>query len=368
MNSTLENAAEENNRISFPTIQIDLKKKGRYHTVRLPKEVTEELAEEVGMHISDGYMGVNKGTSLIQYSGHAIDDFPYYTFRFVPLLKKLLGTSRIKYRGVKGEKSLNITIRSKQLGFFKHKVLGLPNGKKRNITIPNYFLKDLRIIRAVLRGLFDGDGSITFKSKDGLAHTYPVMSYSSISKELMRQLQDLLRKLGFQVPDKLYDKKDGTFILSMNGDTNYEKWMCTIGFNNPKHLTKVLLYETLGMVPPNLDLVDRVKLVRGDIKLSTIYPVKNLRVNNNRINEKKVLEQLAHGPNYISELGRLTQLEKYCASKALRRLLKMGLVECDRARNKFSKKYYGITSWGVNKLHRVKRIIKRFREEFNLAV
>ena len=95
--------------------------------------MTEDLAENVGMHISDGSMSSNGYTKVISYCGHAIDDFPYFNFRFVPLLKRLWGTSRIGYKCVKGEQYLRIRICSKQLALFKHNVLGLPYGKKENI-------------------------------------------------------------------------------------------------------------------------------------------------------------------------------------------------------------------------------------------
>lgn len=205
---------------------------------------------------------------------------------------------------------------------FKNKVLGLPYGKKEVIVIPKYFLRDERITRTVIRGLFDGDGCLSFKSKEGLAHTYPVLSYISISKLLIEQLKTLLEEMGFTVPKKLVENKNGTLVLFLNGDTNYERWMNTIGFNNPKHLTKVVLYEKFGMVPPETDLVERVKLIRRDIKLSEIYPVDELRVNNNRITENKVLKELAEGVNYIRGLGRRAQLDEQCVRKALRRLAK----------------------------------------------
>ncbi len=218
-----------------------------------------------------------------------------------------------------------------------------------------------------MRGLFDGDGSLSFKSKDGLAHTYPVLSYSSISEPLMRQLQEQLRRLGFVIPKRLWESDDGTLILAINGDKNYERWMNSIGFNNPKHLTKVVLYEKFGLMPRKTNLVERVKLIRGEIELSAMYPVDMMRVNNNRITEKKILEALAEGENYIKELGRLSQLKEYCIVCTLRRLVKMGLAECVRYR-RGRKKYYRVTQWGLSKLNRVETIAKRLREEFHLAV
>lgn len=128
-----------------------------------------------------------------------------------------------------------------------------------------------------------------------------------------------------------------------------------------------MLYEKFGLVPPKTDLVERVKLIRGEIKLSSIYPVDELRVNNNRIIEKKILEALTEGKNYIKGLGRLTSLNNQCVKNALIRLNKMGLVKCDNKTVEL-KKYYQLTHWGLNKLNRAKTIEKHLREEFHLAV
>jgi hypothetical protein len=352
----------------LPTLQRDFEEWKNCHKIKVPIIVTEDLAEDVGMHISDGSLYSVGGNTEISYCGHAIDDFPYFNFRFVPLLKRLWDTSRIWYKCVKGEQYLRVRIFSKQLALFKHIVLGLPYGKKETITIPKYFVEDDQITRILIRGLFDGDGSICFKSKDGLGHTYPVISLSSLSKPLLKQLEDLLARLGFTVPEKLQSKNEGTtFILFLNGDKNFELWMNTIGFNNPKHLTKVVLYEMFGIVPPNTDLIERVKLIRGELELSRIYPLERLRVNNNRVLEKKVLKALTEGSDYIRGLGKRTQLSEQCVKRTLIRLSKMGLAEYIEGKNQ-CKKYYRVTQWGFNKLNREKEIVKRLKEEFHLAV
>jgi len=246
-------------------------------------------------------------------------------------------------------------------------VLELPYGKKDSITIPKYFLTDELMSQTMIRGLFDGDGSLSFKSKWKLGHTYPVLNYVSISKPLIEQLKALLEGMGFTVPKKLVKNKNGTLVLFLNGDTNYERWMNTIGFNNPKHLTKVVLYEKLGVVPPETGLVERVKLIREEVELLSIYPVKELRVNKDRVIENKILEKLIAGKSFIKEIGRACGICRQRVANALRRLSKMGLVERVQTKRK-GIKYYRITKWGINKLNRVETIVKRLREEFHLAV
>ncbi|MFX1519234.1 MAG: LAGLIDADG family homing endonuclease [Promethearchaeota archaeon] len=354
---------EEEEVIPLHYAEDEFRPKKKYKSVHLPKKVTEALAEETGIHISDG----NIWEGRVSYAGHAEDDSAYLRYKVRPLLKQVWGIKNVTKKLVKGKQGMSLGFCSKEIANFKEKLLGLPSGKKDEIEIPACIMRSRRLVKGVLRGLFDGDGSLSFKSKWELGHTYPVINYGSISLPLLRQIQQLLRKLGFTVPNKLSDKKDGTFILCINGDTNYERWISTIGFNNPKHLTKVVLYEREGIVPPNTGLRERLKLIRGEVELSDVYPVDKLRVNNNRITEIKVLQKLEHDESHISELGRHYNVDRQCISGALRRLFKMGLVECVQAK-KGCKSIYRITQWGLNKLNRVETIVKRLREEFYLPV
>lgn len=355
---------EKGELIPLAYVESDLGLSGKCKVVQLPKAIDQDLAEEIGIHISDGTMC----RRTIEYAGHAEDDYAYLFRKVIPLLKKVWKIKRIYTKYDKHWKGMHLRINSRGIVVFKERVLGLPCGPKDTIQMPERLLKSRKLVVRTLCGLYDGDGSITFKSKDGLAHSYPVISFASISEGLVRQVQELLRKLGFIIPVKLSRTNERTLIIQLNGDKNYERWMNLIGFNNPKHLTKVVLYESFGIVPPNTGLVERVKLIRGVIELSTIYPVEKLRVNNNRITEKKVLEALAEKKNHIKELGLLTSLDAQIVKRALLRLSKLGLVKRASYRRGESKKYYKVTRWGLRKLKRVETIVKRLREEFRLTV
>jgi len=354
---------EERESIPLHYAENEFRPKKKYKSVKLPKRVTEALAEETGIHISDG----NIWGGVVSYAGHAEDDSAYLRYKVGPLIKKVWGIKTVTQKLEKGKQGMSLRFCSKEITQFKEKLLNLPSGKKDEIEIPACILRSRRLVEGALRGLFDGDGSLSFKSKWGLGHTYPVLSYSSISMPLIRQLQEQLRKLRFTVPKKLEERENGIFSMWLNGDRNYERWMNTIGFNNPKHLTKVVLYEKFGVVPPMTGLRERVKLIGGVIELSELYPMNKIRLNKNRILEKKVLQKLEHEESHISELGRYCNVDRRRISGALRRLSKMGLVECVQAKNGF-KSIYRITQWGLNKLRRVKRIVKRLRGKYHLAV
>jgi intein/homing endonuclease len=361
----LRETTEWKKRGSFPLNynESDVAMKGRYKPVKLPQIITDDIAEEIGIHISDGSMGID----VVDYCGHEEDDGVYLRYYVLPLVKRLWGIKNVGWKAERDNKCLKLKVYSRRIVRFKERVLGLPRGSKEDIIIPEKLMRRRCWVNRLLTGLFDGDGSISFKSKAGLAHTYPVINYGSTSERLIRQVQDLLRKLGFIIPTKLSRTNERTLIIQINGNRNYERWMNVIGFNNPKHLTKVILYEKYDIVPPHTGLRERLKLIRGDIKISSMYPVKKLKTNIKRIQDKKILENLAYGENYIAELGRLTEFKEYCVAQTLQRLTKMGLVECVRYR-RGSKKYYRVTQWGLSKMNRVETIVNRLREEFHLAV
>lgn len=335
--------------------------------VRLPTRITGALAEELGVHLSDGHMNDD---GLVSFTGHVNDDRAYLYCRVAKLLKKVWGIRRVIKKEVtnecEGKSWVELRIYSRKLVKFKERVLGLPIGRKDELKMPSAIINHRRLLRRVLCGLFDGDGSLSFKSKWGLRHTYPVISFCTGSQMLATQVHKALRKLGFTVPVMTRRRDTGVLTIQMNGNINYERWMNTIGFNNPKHLTKVILYEQFGLVPPETDLEERLRILRGEVELSEIYPMRRLRVNKRRKQEKKLLEKLSKGENYVELLANLRTKNDDRIKRAFRRLSKMGLVKYveDAHRCKSCR----LTRWGVNKVQRVESIIKRLRKEYNLTL
>lgn len=74
---------EEGESSSLHYAENEFRPKRKYKSVHLPKKVTENLVEEVGIHISDGSMD---NVSLV-YAGHAVDDREYLHYKVRPLLK-----------------------------------------------------------------------------------------------------------------------------------------------------------------------------------------------------------------------------------------------------------------------------------------
>src|SRR3989344_2795029 len=128
----------------------------------LPKNITEDLAEETGWHIGDGSMNFynNRGKTkgLYQLRGHIEDDKDHYEKRVKPLFEKLFGV-KLNIREMPSTRVVGFQLWNTDLVSFKEKI-GLSLGPKHNIEIPKIFLSNTNLKKAVIRGIFDTDGGI----------------------------------------------------------------------------------------------------------------------------------------------------------------------------------------------------------------
>lgn len=199
----------------------DLKKR-----IRFPKKITPELAEEIGAHLGDGCLSKNRNYFSIK-TNKKEEDYMRYLFK---LYKKLynLDLKMMRLSSVVG-----FEVYSKALCDFKNKVLGLPYGEKiHKIEIPKAVTdtKNKEVYYALIRGLFDTDGCISIIKKNNKG--YPVISLSIKSEKLIKQVAEMLRKLGYIPFSKGYR-------VSLNGIVMFKKWVKEIGSNNSKNINKL---------------------------------------------------------------------------------------------------------------------------------
>ncbi len=127
------------------------------------------------------------------------------------------------------------------------------------VTILSDFITDC------LRGIFDTDGSFTFKKNHKKVNYYPVVKLYMKSKPLIKQVAELLLIYGIesnvQYDVKAFDKRGFISIthqLHINGKRMIGKFMEVIGTSNPKHETKYLLWRKKGFVKPGSKLHERM--------------------------------------------------------------------------------------------------------------
>ena len=124
--------------------------------------------------------------------------------------------------------------------------LGLPLGKKFNITIPKLFLTNEKLKIAIIRGIFDTDGCVYLEPKNN--KLYPRMHIATISQKLGDDLLKILTDLGFrttkysQLSNKDFNRQR-TYIISVRGTEMFEKFIKIIKPANPKHIRKYLSFK-----------------------------------------------------------------------------------------------------------------------------
>ena len=212
----------------------------------LPTEITPELAEETGWHIGDGSMNFYKQNGKIkaiyQLRGHIEEDKEHYLKRIKPIFKELYNLE-VNLREMPSTRVFGFQVWNDELVKFKQS-LGLPLGKKLDITIPPIFLNNKTLKVATIRGIFDTDGGIYLEKKNN--KWYPRVYITTICPTLAKQLQEIFIELGLratkylQAPHKL--NKQNEYRITIRGEEMMHKFMQIISPANPKHVRKYCLF------------------------------------------------------------------------------------------------------------------------------
>lgn len=251
--------------------------------IKIPRFLSSSLAELIGTHIGDGNAyqfssKYGKRRTQISYAGDIRDDYEYYLNCIIPIIKNLFGTEP-KLESWKNW--FSVRIYSLAIFMFYTQILGLPFGKKANIVkVPEIIFEGSKeIICSFLRGLADTDFSLTFQKKHKKVHYYPIIKIGVASKQLIIDLEKIFTSLEFKVHAEFdkeeYNKQiDKVYIknyLYLNGKKNLNLWMKLIGFHNPKHLTKYLVWKNFGFCPPKISLKERKSILEGEINPNSFY-------------------------------------------------------------------------------------------------
>ena len=106
--------------------------------LKFPKKLSKSLAEEIGIHIGDGSLGIYKYNKDVKYSysiSGGYDDEKYFLEFVIPLMYKLYNIYPTFYKSKK-EKSISLHYRSKGTLHFKNSI-GLQLGKKTDLSNQN---------------------------------------------------------------------------------------------------------------------------------------------------------------------------------------------------------------------------------------
>lgn len=244
--------------------------------VRIPNDIDETVAEETGIHVGDGCLPKmsNARQYRIEVGGHKIDEKRYYDEVVAALFKRAYN-----YHATPKEVSTKyaIIINSKALFTFKKNVIKLPIGNKDSIGIPEIIMNSPDDIKkAFVRGLADTDFSLVFSKKHKNKYYYPTITAMFSSKLLIEHLEMVLKELGFNpkttfnvnhLNSRNKDKILTGHMIRVFGVGGLEKWVSEIGFHNPKHFTKYLIWKEFGHCPPRMTTPERESIIRGEKEL-----------------------------------------------------------------------------------------------------
>lgn len=191
------------------------------------------------------YNNCGKLKGVYQLRGHIKDDRQHYEKRIKPLFEKLY-CCKISLRDMPSTGVFGFQIWDDNIVKFKQN-LGLPLGKKLEISIPLALLKNRENRIAVIRGIFDTDGCVYLEKKN--KKLYPRVEIKTISYKLANQLLDILKHFIFRVTlHSEHITKDSinrrrAYTISVRGVEMFEKWMDIIKPANPKHIQKFLNFR-----------------------------------------------------------------------------------------------------------------------------
>ena len=242
--------------------------------IKLPATINLELAEILGVILGDGHLECNKKYKsnivyLLNIAGSYSEDFDYYDTYFRKIFFDLFNADFKIY--LRRNDELVINIYSKIIANF-FKFLWVHPGNKTDFNeIPLIILNSKpEIKRAFIRGVFDTDGSITFKKDFHGKHSSPVISITMKSQKFIEQLSGFMKELGFTFSsyreenfDKRVNKISIRHSLDFAGKKNLARYMELIRFSNPRHLTKLSIFNKKGFYTPRTPYKERKILLEN---------------------------------------------------------------------------------------------------------
>jgi DNA-binding transcriptional regulator WhiA len=195
--------------------------------------LTQELSEFIGAFIGDGSVNKYNNNYQMEISGDKILDFSYHNSHLSRIAKNVFGIKPKIYISPGGLRS---RIYSKDIFLLLTKRFNFPAGvKSYTVKIPDEILSS-SFLKHTLRGMFDTDGGVGFDNRKTYKVPYVRINYTSVSKNLIAQIDSLLSKFG--IPHSVHSKCTAQMV-QINGVENVKKFISEIGFSNKRHLDKL---------------------------------------------------------------------------------------------------------------------------------
>lgn len=203
--------------------------------VKLPRTYTKELAELFGILLGDG--SVTK--YYVEIYLNRITDANYVP-NVEKMCRKLFPGAPVTTHSKEKRGTTDIQISSKDVCDYL-RGCGF-NPKERNI--PQWIKNDVRFAKAVIKGLFDTEGSVGikyFKGKGG-NYIYKQLTVTNKNENILKFLEEYLSRFGYK-PTK--NSKKNIYLSNKNDIFRYLE---DIGSNNPKIVRKIKAKENKNFI------------------------------------------------------------------------------------------------------------------------
>jgi DNA gyrase subunit A len=276
----------------FPTKNISLK---QYHPVlnnkkttrfTLPHTMNDELAFLLGALVSEGSFHQKQilFNSLSEEFYNKVKKTIHHQFPRIKLYERKLPNCQCMELSI---------YHSQVVEFLKN--IGLTQTTSEHKEIPFTVLQSTRECTAsFLRGLFEGDGSVTFKVDKRHAGKSIELTYLSKSKKLIHQLKTVLLNFGIITTRPYEDKRTPCFKLIISDVNNIRRFQENIGFScfkKQQRLAKILQVNTTRM-SKNDFIPFLAEYLRSKYKDPLFHRYNYNRYNNLRRNARLLREKL----------------------------------------------------------------------------
>lgn len=270
--------------IDLDLSKVEFSKWDKFFNVKIPTQLYIKLAYETGLHIGDGHLTMirrkdnNARMFQIVFSGNWKEEKDFYFSTISTLIRKLY--NKIPYIRKESKNSIRLYFYSQAIATFKNRVLELPAGKKiGKIRIPKIIRESpLEIRKNCLKGIVDTDFSLSFKKNC----KYPVISadFPLECKMLVNDIEEVLIEANIKPSICIENRKDERYIptkyykgykIDINGKNNLENYIKNIGFLNPVHITKYLVWKRTGICNPYTTINDRTKLLASVAQSGRVF-------------------------------------------------------------------------------------------------
>ncbi|MCX6819887.1 MAG: hypothetical protein NT019_01180 [Candidatus Adlerbacteria bacterium] len=192
----------------------------------MPAAYSPELAELFGILLGDGSVE----TYFTKVYLNRVVDKPYVSFVF-KLCKRLFPKASVTRYDRPAKGVVEVQISSKAVSDYLFSI----GFKPKERTVPAWISSNVPFTKRTLRGLFDTEGSVSFKFYRGaLGDTfYRQLTCTNSNKNILSFLEKKLTLLGFK-PTKNSRKN-----IYISNRLDIKKFLDDIGSSNPKILRKL---------------------------------------------------------------------------------------------------------------------------------